>query len=285
MKGVLNPSPQFGAFLNGSTINGKSAYQYAVDAGYTGTEEEFAQLMNLHPRMVAKFTVTGNPEVNVSSVDVGNSTFTAVGHGLVDNDVVMPVVKNPTSPYYPMAVFPGGVSSTAYLVASATADTFKLKTLGGVDVTLSANGTMDLSKWHFDKVTSTFAITGLPQMDKCQVVMKGINGNNSWYLVPNGVGATEQIWLRSGASTYTYGGTGIWGGVYGRSEITVDYTDYLTLFINSLQVRSNNTTSNTTANMTDKLYTPKYKNGTITELNFWYIHACNGLTVEVYSLA
>ena len=143
---------------------------------------------------------------------------------------------------------------------------------------------MDLSKWHFDKVTRTFAITAA-QMDKCQVVIKGINGNSSWYLLPKGIVAIEQIWLRTGGTTYTYGITGIMGSVYGRSEILIDYTDYLTVFINSFPVRSNTATSNATGNLIDKMYTPKYKAGKITELNFWYIHACNGLTVEVYSLA
>lgn len=284
LTGYINPAQKLTGTLNGALIRGKSAYEYAVEGGFSGSEEEFAQMLNLRPRLVAKFTVSGNPIINVQSANIQSSTFTATGHGLSDGDIVMPVLKDPANPYYPMAVFPAGLPSTAYLVASATANTFKLKNMNGADVTLSDNGTMDLSKWHFENVTRNFAITGLPGMKKCQVVMKGINGNNSWYLVPNGVGATEQIWLRTGGTTYTYGITGIMGSVYGRSEILIDYTDYLTVFINSLQVRSNAAASNSAANLIEKLYTPKYKNGTITELNFWYIHACNGLTVEVYAL-
>ena len=41
-------------------VDGKSAYQYAVDGGYQGTEEEFIQSMNIIPFLDDRLTTLEN---------------------------------------------------------------------------------------------------------------------------------------------------------------------------------------------------------------------------------
>lgn len=55
--------------------NGKSAYQYAVEAGYTGTEEEFAELLAQIPDDDGLVHKTGSETIS------GEKTFSATIHG------------------------------------------------------------------------------------------------------------------------------------------------------------------------------------------------------------
>ena len=45
-------------------LNGKSAYQYALDAGYTGTEEEFTEMLLSIKDKQDKIEI-GNPKVSL----------------------------------------------------------------------------------------------------------------------------------------------------------------------------------------------------------------------------
>lgn len=72
--------------------NGKSAYQYAVDGGYTGTEEDFQALMGTGPWLpVSGGTVTGKitgvvtPEADADAANKAYVDFKARNVNLLDN--------------------------------------------------------------------------------------------------------------------------------------------------------------------------------------------------------
>lgn len=68
---IINPSP---------AMDGKSAYQYAAEGGYAGTEEEFQQLMGTGPWLPLKGGALAGP----LTVPEPTASGHAVNKGYVD---------------------------------------------------------------------------------------------------------------------------------------------------------------------------------------------------------
>lgn len=120
---------------------------------------------------IATYTYSGNAEYIISAINVDTETFTCAGHGLVNGDIIYPTM-NSNVIGYPTAYYPSGMSSVKYYVISSTTDTFQLSTtLGGTAIGLYASA-MDLTKWHFEKITSgvqQLIIDGFAPLKTCKV--------------------------------------------------------------------------------------------------------------------
>lgn len=120
----------------------------AVNAGLAGASNLLAS------NLLASYTHSGNKEVQTTDVDLATGTFTAVGHGLVNGDVVYPILNLGYLEYNFGIIrpFPTGLLLQRYFVVEKTDDTFKVSTTGGgAAVTFTANANQDLTAWHFEK--------------------------------------------------------------------------------------------------------------------------------------
>lgn len=104
--------------------------------------------------LIASYTHSGNKEVTVTAVDLATGVFTAMGHGLVNGDVIFPILNLGylESTFGIIRPVPTGLLLQRYFVVEVTADTFKVSVAsGGAAVTFTANANIDLTAWHFEK--------------------------------------------------------------------------------------------------------------------------------------
>jgi hypothetical protein len=124
---------------------------------------------------IVSYIYTSNPEITVTSVDVDTNTFASVAHGLSNEDLVAPALNVTADTVFPRIAYPGGLLQMTYYIVNATADTFQLSlTSGGVAINLTTNGTMDLTKWHFEKSIgiSSILINELPAAKQYRVKVR-----------------------------------------------------------------------------------------------------------------
>lgn len=131
--------------------------------------------------LIASYTHSGNKEVQPTAVDLATGTFTAVGHGLVNGDVIFPILNLGylEATFGIIRPFPTGLLLQRYFVVEKTNDTFKVSaTSGGTAVTFTSNTYMDLTKWHFEKkVVAILIISNITERDT-RIVFSG------WVLSP-----------------------------------------------------------------------------------------------------
>jgi len=133
-------------------------------------EEQLANIARYLSTPVATYTHSTNTEVVVSAVDVDTDTFTSVGHGLVNNDVIFPTLNTNPGAVYPLQVYAGGMVQGLYYVVNKTDDTFQLSlTSGGAAINLTANATIDLTKWHFESFVLSITINNLPASKRYKI--------------------------------------------------------------------------------------------------------------------
>lgn len=106
--------------------------------------------------LIATYTHSGNLEVAATSLDVVTGIFTKVSHGLINGDNISPIINTNTLGLAAITVFPSVMPNDSYYVVDSTLDTFRISaTLNGPAVLFTANPSMDLTKWHFEKVNNT----------------------------------------------------------------------------------------------------------------------------------
>lgn len=246
---------------------------------------------------IATYTHTGNTEIIVTAVDVGTSTFTAVGHGLANGILVAPVSNWSGGAIYPIDKYPGGLSQpmNGYYVGVVDANSFKLYTDAGLStlVTLSANANIDLATWHFETVPSaSIVITGLGTRSKCKLVIKSKNliKSSPVYVWTGGTGVS-QTYMKTPtalgaatASTYAYASLGLNGDLFNYAEIFFDNTQYNTFAVKSTIARSNTTTANYVTNSNDTYVDMSYThyNKPFTQVTVLSAALANGSKIEVY---
>ena len=160
-------------------------------------------------RLLATYVHTSNKEVFVSSVDVTTNTFTSVGHGLTNGQMIAPTLNLSAGSVYPLAVYSGGITQRVFYVISATTDTFKVSlTNGGAEVDITTNATQDLTKWHFEVATTdSIIISSLPSSYKFRLILNGkdlLNIGNVYVtpiLTPSSVHAN---YISSLGNVYSY---------------------------------------------------------------------------------
>ena len=71
---------------------------------------------------IVTYTHSGNKEVVASSFDVDTDTFTSVGHGLVNGNIINPIINADQGNVYPALYYPAGLGFVVnyYVVNAAT---------------------------------------------------------------------------------------------------------------------------------------------------------------------
>lgn len=142
----------------------------AVNAGLAGVSN-----------LLASYTHTGNKEVQTTAVDLATGTFTAVGHGLNNADMIFPILNLGylEAGFGIIRPFPTGLVLQRYFVVEKTDDTFKVAvSAGGAAVVFTSNTFMDLTKWHFEKKNvATVIISNITERNT-RIVFTG------WVLYP-----------------------------------------------------------------------------------------------------
>lgn len=103
--------------------------------------------------LIATYIHSSNLEVHATSLDISTGTFTKIGHGLNDGNRISPMLNVGVAGLTAIEVFPSAMPNDSYYVVESSNNTFKISTsLGGVPVVFVENTTMDLTKWHFEKI-------------------------------------------------------------------------------------------------------------------------------------
>ena len=273
------------AIDNAITTSGTNADDKitAHNTSATVHEDLFALKADIAP--VASYTYNSNTEYVITAVDVDTNTFTCAGHGLANGDAIFPTINNDAVGVYPIAVYPGGIIYSKYLVVNATTNTFQLSlTSGGTAVDLTMNSTMDLTKWHFEKFTAEVTISGLPNLKRLKVLIKGksLHPGTGAYILPNGIAFTAD-WIKANSSTYGYPDLYFTGDVMIDAELLIDSRKYLTIKSKALRVRSSTNTTNTLAIVDGALVNKNYVNMAITSISTSVFTMANGTVLEVYN--
>lgn len=157
-----------------------------------------------YTKRVFSYTHTGNLEVHPTALDCATGVFTAPGHGLELNTVLIATLHHPYNLGNPYDYLPSGLSlggtgnfetATKYYAQPIDEDTFTLSSNWGYPgmegneptlVTFTERNTMDLSKWHFEEVKRCdFEIAEL-DLRECLFVLRGkVLGSYRWVVASN----------------------------------------------------------------------------------------------------
>lgn len=136
--------------------------------------------------LLYSYTHTSNTEVHPKALDIATGVFTEAAHGLAQGDEVFISVHTPYNILSPYQYLPGGLilgtvggRNKVYYVNVLDENHFTLsETNGGAAVTYTQVTTMDLTKFHVERINridayNDFKITGLPQSRDLLLVLKG----------------------------------------------------------------------------------------------------------------
>lgn len=231
---------------------------------------------------IATYTHTSNKVVNVTAVDLATGTFTAVAHGLTTGLVICPFTNNIEE--YPLLYFPTGLTQGYHTVNVLTADTFNLKTSGGVVETFTTNATMDLTKFHFEQFpTGVILIENLPILKRALVRVNGRSSSNGLsYVLPSFVTATTSTWINSKYTTINYPDCASGGSVHVFLETLIDTQHGTQLRNKGIATNANTKTANLNVVIDNSQYTDQFADTTFTGIRFQVCFMANGTVVEVY---
>lgn len=151
-------------------------------------------------KLLYSYTHTRNIEVHPTAVDLTTGVWTSEGHGLAQDNVVFISVHLPYNVRSPYQYLPGGLllgsvggTSTNYYVNIVDDNHFTLSTTqGGEALTYTEVATMDLSKFHMEKIVrvgsyNDFVITDLPKSRDLLLVLNGrINYRYRYFFLRSG---------------------------------------------------------------------------------------------------
>lgn len=235
---------------------------------------------------IATYTHTTNKEIMVSAVDVDTDTFTSVGHGLANGDILYMVINNDAGLIFLVDKIPGGLTSVTnqYYVVNKTDDTFQLSlTSGGAAIDITDNANLDLTKWHFEKVdTNNVQITNL-SLYRCRLLISGksLHYNATQKIFPNNL--TGLSYIRSSNGTFGEPLFYVPSTIRFRCEVLFDYTTFASIWIKGFGVAHKDASSNTVATINNNYFAPSISSATKIQsiyFNNWYF--ANGSRIEVY---
>jgi hypothetical protein len=238
---------------------------------------------------VATVTITGNTEYVVTVADVDTDFFTSVGHGLVNANVLFPVRNNTTDVVYPLAVFAGGlVVDRYYFVVNKTDDTFQLSlTSGGAPINITTNATVDLTKWHFEKVnTANITISSLPPAYAYRTKITGRrlgNPDDFFYITPNAINPRTSVFINSTSTSYTFALLSGISDIGLSLETVIDFRDKLTINHTGMSVKSSSASAFAVTSLTKQMMSFSHSATLITSIVLTYTYFANGTIVEVYN--
>ena len=180
----------------------------------------------MYPNFLWSYTHTGNKEVYVTEVDLTTGAFTATGHDLVDNSIVVATVDPPYNVGLPYDYLPKGLllseeattatkSSKTYQVHVIDSDHFSLiDPVDGTGVTFTSNSKMDLTKFHFEQIPENMELELAElNLQECFIVVKGkILNSFRWAHPTNRMSFGTGAGNKTGAVSYdTANGTDNYG--------------------------------------------------------------------------
>ena len=281
---ALNLKVDTSAIVNDLTTGG-TAVPLSAEQGKT-LSTSISELQAYGKTPIATYTVSGNQEVAVTSVDVATGTFTAVGHGLVNGNAVLPIINAANIADYPIKYMPTGLTPQRYYVVNATADTFNLSiTSGGSSVTYTTNALQDLTKWHIEKYISAIGLESLGNLTRCRIVIRGRCARLDTVL-PYVTGAFQfytPTFLKSGATAIGNNpDITASGSVFCALEVKVDCTSGLLLAYKGWRWHHNTASANGASEINATLYDPLIALASFSKIAVANAYLVNGTTVEVY---
>lgn len=287
LTGHLNAVGHIVGTLENGTLIGKSAYEYAVEGGYTGTELEFTTLMNIKPRLIATYTHSGNKEVVVSAVDTTTDTFTSVAHGLANGDNIHATL-NKTAAYsiFMVVVFGGHTtnSNKGLFVVNKADDTFQLSlTVGGAAIDLTVNATIDLTKWHFERLAYNTGITIAGLSGSKQLTVKTFGKSlvkSALYVCLNETDISIGWYNTNNATGYNNLVNS--GDIESKNTVEIDTRDCETISCVGMNVQSSSSTVNVYVPANNVIFRPTDADKIVTQIKIARVTPANGYRIEVY---
>jgi len=277
-----------------------------VGAGVTVTDDEGnnASVVTIHSSsglygtVVGTATYNGNKSVTISAVDVETEVFTAVAHGLLNNDRAWLTLNSDASNVYLPNIIPGGLAvHTKYYVVNKTDDTFQLSaTAGGAAIDITTNANLDLAKFHIEALagdTNSITVSGLTAKRKYRCMVRGkINFTGAGYaaLNTNNCDTFQSVWSGSG-QTSAYGSCLFLDTAQGsngfHTEALFDMTDanFGVVRFESVMSKYNSTTQNANASKTTRAMSRSYGGSDITSISLTSSSNAalmNGTRIDVY---
>jgi len=234
---------------------------------------------------IATYVHSANKSCAMSAVDLGTNRFTSVGHTLLTNEVVWPLINNNVPGVYPPAVFSTGIVSKnypGYYVKKIDADTFELYSDVGLTTIVDITGAGDLTKWHLETRVDEIALTGLPGGTRYALKIYGqcFRGDSPFYITPNA--ELDATFIVSGSTTFGYPNLSIGGNMKLVLNVLIDCKNYLNVFIKG-RYSNANTTIAYASGVIDKATGKNAASITsITSILLRECHLANGTIVEVY---
>ena len=99
--------------------DGKSAYQYAVEGGYTGTETEFAEKLASGALLVHVTESNGTLSADETSFDIANAIYAGIPVYVLYDGMVLPLVSINDSLYFGTIQCDSGDASNGAVIATA----------------------------------------------------------------------------------------------------------------------------------------------------------------------
>jgi hypothetical protein len=283
---------------------GQTIVVKAVDENGVPTEWKTVPLSSglQKDNLVASVVYNSNLEVAVSGIDYATNTFTAVGHGLSENDMIYATLNwSCSSGRGPETYLPTGMKyATRYYAVGVTTNTFQIsEAKGGAVVSVSDRTTGDISRWHFERDTDQYGSSiFVENFEKLvnyavRIVGKtlsnakfsaGINADADAYLYSEVVDGFGLIRNFIGDSTSDGHGNILF---FSETKVRYDY-EYGRYFVERDGVSSKNIDGSTysvkTKSLKSTAMSVKCQPGWPTYIRFWNCSPANGTVVEVYKL-
>ncbi len=240
----------------------------------------------VYNKLIAEYTHSGNPEIHLESVDVDTNTFYCTGHGLSNGNIIWATLNEGVGGVYPPVVFPGNLpmQTSGYFVVNATSDSFQVSTTpGGAARDITANATMDLSKWHFEGLNGFYTVNvNLPdEYQKVKVEMKGKSLQHAYmYVLPDGL-FYDNKWYRD--NTIGYPRFEPHGSIWERYTVDIDYSGRLTISAIGSSIRYSTTSVNVIARNNHMIVRLQDSDISFDSVQFKFLTPANGYNIKIYS--
>jgi hypothetical protein len=236
----------------------------------------------------SKTTYNANKSVTITAVDIDTETFTAVGHGFADGNLVYPTLNwgEEWQQYLPN-VLPAGMTPVGYYIRQKTDDTFKLATTNSDTTIINITSAGDITKWHLEQLGQADLTINIPSLSRFKIVITGKSllkapsftrltfnalGNILTWMGTTSIGQNNSMQPTNNANVYL------------ETVITVDSSGALKVWQEGYAYGTNTASANVNTSTLLKQYNPSISATAITQVVILNQSYANGTILEVVAL-
>jgi hypothetical protein len=241
---------------------------------------------------IQSYIESGNKEIVVTAIT--SNFFISNSHGLVNGDIIYPIMNKPVGVTYSADVYPNGIyqrGEDGYYVVNSSPNQFQVSlTSGGTPVVLVGDpDTYDLTKWHFEtagnEVYVTNLITGKQPRLRARIKGQLLVNEAPVYILPvaDGIWNDDQ-WIVDDGEQFTYPMTNINADVFLDIEVIIKLDNYVSVNIEGYAVASSSESVSLKVRpeRISKNFVRLIQTDGANGIRFAQCYFANGTTIDIY---